>query len=93
MWDGESTSKMILEYWDIRKRHAALQEESEKAFGVSMSLTDAVDLEMGDGMVWEWRWKGLNTSRTSTPSSSWPELLEDQSLFGGFFQMTGNDSS
>jgi len=90
MWDAEKTSVMIEEFWTIEERHRVLQESSELGKSMTVPLSDVVKLHFSDGMKWEWKWREPeDVSRGSTPGGVWTDLLEDRSLFGGWFQMDG----
>lgn len=74
MWDGEATSVMIRQFWQIEATHKALQQAADGKEEVA-PLSEMIDLEMHDGMIWEWKLKDPTTiakkSRTTTPEYSW----------------------
>lgn len=57
MWDDVSCSRLIKEYWKIEKRHKKLA-AIDPFFEQTMPINQLIDLEMKDGLVWEWKWKG-----------------------------------
>lgn len=82
MWDGEKISVMIQQYWEIEETHKILQKET----GDVVPLSEVVDLEMQDGMIWEWKWRDPSAIRSTPDPHAWS--LEDQSLFSSLYRPT-----
>lgn len=82
MWDSQRSAQIVREFWVCEDRHKMLEQEA----GEVLPLSELLDLEMYDGMHWEWRWKdpgstGLSTG--STPPVLWGGEVEDQIWFEG----------
>ena len=89
MWDSQATARMVKEFWLHEERHKVLQERSVSDTGIAIALSEVLDLEMYDGMQWEWRWKVPKDSSTSLNPNrpiTWTEALEDEKVFEGFYE-------
>jgi hypothetical protein len=81
MWDSSALVPLIQGYWEIEKRHEALQDEIIHDNGEPVSLVKILDLVFRDGMKWEWKWKNTaSTDMQAASSYSWAEVLEDRTL-------------
>jgi hypothetical protein len=62
------------EFWQIEETHRSLQQAADEREEM-IPLSEMIDLEMHDGMIWEWKWKdpaaSVSRSRTSTPEYVW----------------------
>ncbi|KAG9244158.1 hypothetical protein BJ878DRAFT_567806 [Calycina marina] len=55
MWDSNTTAQIVREYWVFEDKHILLQEKA----GEKKPLSEMLDLEVYDGMHWEWKWKDV----------------------------------
>ena len=82
MWDSQRSAQIVREFWVCEDRHKMLEQEA----GEVLSLSELLDLEMFDGMHWQWKWKDPGTTGMSTGSTPvlWEEEeVDDQIWFGG----------
>jgi len=67
MWDSTMGVSMIRSFWAIQEEHRKMQElsgmvgEEVGIVCVPVSLAEAVDLVLEDGMRWEWKWRDRGT--------------------------------
>ena len=80
MWDSQRSAQIVREFWVCEDRHRMLEQES----GGIMPLSEMLDLELYDGMNWEWSWKSPETtaapteSPTESPPVVWAEAVQDE---------------
>jgi hypothetical protein len=81
MWNSEPISKIICEFWDISENHEKLLDSGEALvddYGFPVSLNDALDLVLKEGMKWEWKFKTESMERIVTSISPWtPPSIAD----------------
>ena len=82
MWDSHRSAQIVREFWVCEERHKMLVQET----GQTLPLSELLDLEMYDGMHWEWKWKDPGNTGVSTGSSpvvEEEEGVEEQFWFKG----------
>jgi len=72
MWDSQRSAQIVREFWVCEDRHRMLTQEN----GDTPALSELLDIEMYDGMNWEWRWK--DPRPTGVPIGSSPVVWEQE---------------
>ena len=81
MWDSSALIPLIRSYWEIERRHEALQDKIINENGEPVSLVKMLDLVLEDGMKWEWKWKDLaSTGMQAASGYTWADVVEDRTL-------------